>query len=159
MKIEIKPETYDFLKNMMREIDTQDNRGTRLPILYVIKETTREYGIEEDYGAEGFEWVKDSETYTWEQIFDFVSKALQLPPDEVGETEAEECGFKRVFYRNIERISDNFFFTEKAAKEPLIINGHNLTKPHDYIIHAFRNDEIEGIIEAMKEIVESGVNK
>jgi len=152
MKVELKQETYDFIKNLVREIETQDNRSTRLPILYVIKETTREYGIEEDYGADGFEWVKDSETYTWEQIVDFVCEKLRLSPDEMGETDAEDCGFKRVFYRNIERYSDNFFFTEKAAKEHLRINGHNLTKPQDYVIHAFRNDEIEGVIEAMIEI-------
>jgi hypothetical protein len=153
MKVELKQETYDFIKNLVREIETQDNRSTRLPIFYVIKETTREYGIEDDYSNDGFEWEKDGESYTWKQVVDFVCEELELLPDEIGETDAEYCGFKKVFYRNIERYSDNFFFTEKAAKEHLRINGHNLTKPQDYVIHAFRNDEIESVIEAMKEIV------
>lgn len=159
MKVELKQETYDFIKNLVHEIETQDNRSTRLPILYVIIETAREYGIEEDYGADGFEWIKDSETYTWEQVVDFVCEKLQLAPDEIGEIDAKDVGFKKVFYRNVERYSDNFFFTEKAAKEHLRINGHNLTKPQDYVIHAFRNDEIESVIEAMKEIVNKAEEK
>lgn len=159
MKVELKQETYDFIKNLVHEIETQDNRSTRLPILYVIKETIREYGIEEDYGADGFEWVKDSETYTWELVVDFVCEELQLAPDEIGESDAKYCGFEKVYYRNTEKFSDNFFFTEKAAKEHLIINGHNLTKPQDYVIHAFRNDEIENVIKAMKEIVNKAEGK
>jgi len=153
MKVELKQETYDFIKNLVHEIETQDNRSTRLPILYVIKETTREYGIEEDYGAEGFEWVKDSETYTWDEVVESVREQIEDDSFDVTEEDASMEGFKKVFYRNIERLSHNFFFTEKAAKEHLRINGHNLTKPQDYVIHSFRNDEIESVIEAMKEIV------
>jgi hypothetical protein len=157
MKVELKQETYDFIKNLVHEIETQDNRSTRLPILYVIKETIREYGIEEDYGADGFEWVKDSETYTWDEIEDEINKEQQynfmFDISSIDEDDVKEYGFEKVFYRNVERYSDNFFFTQKAAKEHLRINGHNLTKPQDYVIHAFRNDEIESVIEAMKEIV------
>ena len=155
MNIEIKQETYDFLKNMMHEIETQDNRSTRLPILYVIKETIREYGIEEDYRTDGFEWIKDDESYTWDEVIESVREQIEDDSFDVTEEDASMEGFKKVFYRNIERYSDNFFFTEKAAKEHLRINGHNLTKPQDYVIHAFRNDEIEGVINAIKEILES----
>lgn len=157
MNIEIKQETYDFLKNIMHEIETQDNRSTRLPILYVIKETIREYGIEEDYRTDGFEWEKDGESYTWDEIEDEINKEQQynfmFDISSIDEDNVKEYGFEKVFYRNVERYSDNFFFTEKAAKEHIRINGHNLTKPQDYVIHAFRNDEIESVIEAIKEIV------
>lgn len=159
MKVELKQETYDFIKNLVHEIETQDNRCTALPVLFAIQETERVYGFEKDYGTDGFEWIKDGEEYTWEQVVDFVCEELQLAPDEIGESDAEYCGFEKVYYRNTEKFSDNFFFTEKAAKEHLIINGHNLTKPQDYVIHAFRNDEIESVIEAMKEIVNKVENK
>lgn len=159
MIIEISQETYDFAKNLVHEIETQDNRSTRYPILYVIREKVKEYGIAPGYGEDGHEWVKDSESYEWEDVVETIREIFQDNEREVTEDDAEDYGFCKVYYRYAYRYSDNFFFTEKAAQQHLHINGHNLTNPQDYVIHAFRNEEIESVIEVMKEIAKAEVSK
>ncbi len=152
MKIDIKKETFEFFKNLIHEINTQDNRITASPFLYVIMETKREYGIEEDYGEHGFEWICNGETCHWDTIVEQIQEKNDNYELEVTEDMAEEEDYYKCYYRQTEKISHNFFFTEKACKEHIRVNGHNLRNPQDYVIHAFRNPEIKNIIEGIKEI-------
>lgn len=157
MNINISDETYNFLKNIVSEIETQDNRCTRLPILFIIKETIKEYGIEEDYGADGYIWIREGNSdegeWQWSEIVEHIRGAYESDYFNPTEEDAIDNGFRKIFYRNIERISDNFFFTGKACKKHLEINGHNLISPQDWVIYPFRNPEVEGVVNAMKEII------
>jgi hypothetical protein len=155
MKIDIKSETFEFFKNLIHEIETQDNRCTALPILFVLKETRREYGIDPEYNTHGFEWIKDGESASWETIEEIIQQHFDNYDLVVTEEMAEEYGYYKCYYRNVEQISDNFFFTEKACKQHLICNGHNLISPQDWAIHPFRNPEIEQVIESIREIVKA----
>lgn len=159
MKTEIKEETFNFLKNLVHEIDNQDNRCTALPILFVIKETIKDYGIEEGYGADGYIWIRsgnsDEGEWKWSEIVEHIRDNYESEYFNPTEEDAIDHGFIKVFYKNIERTSDNFFFTENACKQHLTINKHNLIAPQNWVIHPFRNPEIEQIINSIREIVKN----
>ena len=49
---------------------------------------------------------------------------------------------------------ENAFFTEKAAREHIRINGHNLNEPRTYVNHAYRNPEMELIIKFLRSLTD-----
>jgi hypothetical protein len=60
-------------------------------------------------------------------------------------------GWRKVGIRHTEKFS-NCFLTEEAAKQHIRINRHNLRSPDTFLFHAYRNQELDMVIKAIKEI-------
>lgn len=162
-KIEISDESYEFVKNLINEIETQDNRSTAYPILYMIQVKERIFGMSEDYSTE-YKWIdfgNDHEEFTDEELklelikyYDFSKSEV----DKLDNCELEEkieelhLDYTKVYYEDVERYKHNIFFTEKAAKQHIKLNHYHYNSPQDYVIHAWRNPEVENIVKVLKEI-------
>lgn len=102
-----------------RELLAQDNRATSHPI-FMVQVVKRICGMDRDY-AESFEWV-DSEG---------------------NHSEQNKRGSKKVYYRDI-WTNVQPFFTERAARDYMNRNRHNLRQdgePRIYVESGHRNEE------------------
>jgi len=168
--IEISDEMYDSLVEISTLIKTQDNRCTASPYFFQVQ-TSKEVPTCEGCGEEI--WVdndgcelrneKEIREYISEKIFENDESMLELT-DEEALIKTEEIVDKMDSYDLYEYLEnrkydnwrkvnvteiyqyENVFFTEKACREHIRINGHNLNKPRTYINYAFRNPEMELII-------------
>lgn len=165
-------EEIDFIKNLSKEITTQDTRCTAKPYGLIIGEKKRVvtdydncqekaiYWNECDYDTfeDWFEAIKDYylEGNRTNIIVDYIQKHCS-DIDDVRNYESElyrlmdEC--PRAYGYNIEEVFNpdghgvNFFLTDKSAKEFLERNRHNLTNPFTYGIHLYRNQEMKQLID------------
>lgn len=80
-KIEVTDETYEFLKDLGRELKEQDNRGTRHPIIYGIT-SDHEEPVYHNEQADVLHLVCNDKSYT-------VSEALKMLLQEGGYVEHE----------------------------------------------------------------------
>jgi protein tyrosine/serine phosphatase len=158
--IKISKESFNFTEALVEKIITQDNRMTAYPILYLIQTKKRIWGMNGDY-TDKYEWKHqdDDETYSDEELkaeliesFDEEKEAFDI----MDEFEFIECAenhcFSKVFYIDIEEYKENVFFTEEAAKRHISLNKHHYNNPQDYVIHAWRNPEIEKIVKVLIEV-------
>ena len=124
--IEITVESYEFLKNLAHEIETQDNRGTDRPI-WVIRTNQKisclDKGVSEKTefaSMESGEW----ETYpTRNEAITHLVRHCDLTVEEA------------------EKDSNRHRYEE-----------HGDEGPRPYAQNAFRNPEYDGLIKAIKEI-------
>ena len=147
--ITISDETYDFLKQLSKDMKEQDNRYTPSPYFYVIRGEKKlvapeGFGDEEWYSSEAersFKTEEEMKEYCQENEEDF-------------ETFKDDC---TVYGSQIVPEHHNFFLTEKGAKKHMELNGHNYRhyeKVYDYVDFAFRNPEVESLFKAIHEIGE-----
>lgn len=162
-------EKNKFLADFFKEIKTQDNRCTATPVLFQIRDKKRIWGVEEDHADEtvvmhcdGEHWVDREEEALIKEIVE--REAL----DEAGENELRNEELLQ--YELVERLTDKgdwfessyvdqweyipgqFYFTLKGAEAHLECNKHNYSDDVQiYVTHAFRNKEIENVLEALKE--------
>lgn len=123
------------IKSISYEISTQDNRATSYP-LFCVFDKERIYGMDSDY-SNSFEWFNQEGDETIDS------------DGGMSEDFAEENGYNKVYYLDIDRFI-NAHFTERAAKEHIRINGHNLNKPFIYVTSLFRCHEMISIRDFLK---------
>jgi len=123
----------DF-RGIAHEIKTQDNRITANP-LFCVFEKERIYGLTEEY-SDTFEWYRSSDNR--------IEEAGSL-----SKGAAEVCGYEKLYYIDENKFV-NAHFTEKAAREHIRINGHNLNEPFIYVTSLFRCEEMISIREFLK---------
>lgn len=124
------------IKSIAHEINTQDNRITADPIFCVYEKDHIPYGISSDY-SDSFEWY-DPKDGNRSSIKDTVTKEF-----------AKRMGYEKVYYIDVDKFI-NAHFTERAAKEHIRINGHNLNKPFIYVSSLFRCGEMISIRNFLK---------
>lgn len=124
--------TPEKLTEIANELQTQNNRITADP-LFCVFEKERIFGIDPNY-SDLFEWLDCSGDSVY---------AAGLTEDE-----AEERGFHKVHYIYRDRFV-NAHFTEKAAKEHIKINGHNLESPFIYVTSLWCCEEMKAIRNAL----------
>lgn len=179
MKDLLSKEDIDFIKNLSKEITTQDTRSTAKPYGLIIGEIKRVvtdfdncnekaiYWNECDYDTfeEWLEAVKDYylEDNESHKAVDFIEENCS-DIDDVRNYESElyrlmnDC--PHAYGYNIEEVFNpnghgvNFFLTDKSAKEFVETNKHNLCKPFTYGIHLYRNPEMKKLIEIIVKLGE-----
>lgn len=149
--IEVTDEEYKFLKELSKELNTQDNRCTADPLGFLIRYTDFEPGPEDlydsnwriDYYMDGDEF--DSE----EELREYIEK--NYDKTEYG---VESMISDGTFYmRPVSKFETNFFLTAKECEAHIKCNKHNLRgDPHSYGIHMFRNPEMEKLLKILKKI-------
>ena len=72
--------------------------------------------------------------------------------------EEKSSGYREYAFTHVDEYH-NVFFTEKGYKEHMELNAHNYhssdRKADSYVMHAFRNPEITGLLKAVKEVVDN----
>lgn len=158
--IEISNESYEFVKSLISEIETQDNRITAYPILYMIQ--TKDKQIRPEEYSDEFEWYGNGESYSHDELIELLKDSDKIDSTDIENwnewdisNSANDIGIEKVYFENIDKFESNIFFTEKAIKQHIKSNHYHYNDPKDYVIHAWRNPEVENIIKALKEIAKS----
>lgn len=146
-------------KELANRLKTQDNRGTRLPIWFLLQDVEEKRAFDSgdfvlfsDYDGEI--WRGDSEDDVVKQILEERKQYIEF---EDGETEEEidkkEAELESEIYdevsgecyeMNWEYVTKQIFFTQEAAKNHLEQNKHHYSdKARIYVDHAWRNPEAE----------------
>jgi len=159
--IEISDENYEFLKDFMNRIKTQDNRATASPYFYVVqcrKEIAVPLGTT---GKTRYFDSNSSSSYTLEELKKWFKEWKDDDMEWDNEKDEEEFEkYKRKYCEkyDIDEIEEehNVFFTEEGYNQHIKLNGHNYrhyNKFYSYIKHAFRNPELTGLFKALEDVV------
>lgn len=150
-QIEVTDEMYDFLINISKELNTQDNRATAKPYFFQVQ-VKEQIAVPEGCGNEA--WHYDGSLIeTDEEINQAIAEYKEIDVSEVQEMDEyekeeilEKAGYNKVNY-DYKHNYENCFLTEKACEKHIEINRHNYKNPHSYLNHAYRNSEMEKLFE------------
>lgn len=153
----MKKEQIEFLKNLKKEILTQDNLATR-DVMFAVMETKEHYGIDREC-CERQVLIIDDEIY--ENISEVIDDFPNLEKELLQAADLEDvCYLLNDGYGYDARLSgvieinefdfmngQSVFFTSKACKEFIEKNKHNLSSPVCYGISAWNNPEMNNLRE------------
>jgi hypothetical protein len=160
--IEVSDEIYDFLMNLSKEVKTQDNRATRMPYFYQVQED-KEVAVPDGCGNEV--WVMDGEICLRteqdikEAVFEWRDWDLDDLNDDKEYEKLSSSDIDEILRNNYSKVSvntkhkySNSFLTEKACREHIRANRHNLDNPKTYLDHAYRNAEMDMLFKFLDEL-------
>ncbi|MBU1001638.1 MAG: hypothetical protein KKE73_03840 [Proteobacteria bacterium] len=139
----------DQLKCISHEMQTQNNACTEHPIFCVMRKK-RIFGVDPSYHDDGYEWRHSDED--WCDGTTATEDLINGKGDPITEEEAEEEGWYRVHYVEIDEFV-NPHFTRKAAEEFIEVNAHHLNRPFVYVYSLWRCDEMIAIREHLMQQV------
>jgi len=169
--LEVSDEQYDRLKKMAELMQTQDNRATRLPLycIYQKKEVERaNEGEHCAYFCTAYDWSEvahdDDELIEWfkdkERVMEETGCREEVYNDIDGDN--EDYGAENIaigldltrYYYDIEGVPvpGEIFFTEVAAQAHIDANGYHYTKPYIFVNSAWRNKELEVVMDVVAQI-------
>ncbi len=150
--ISISDESYEFLMNLSRELNEQDNRGTRMPYFFQVQ-TKHQTAVPEGKGITA--WYNDGSLIETEEEIKEVIEEYQdytvdyaLLDDDTKEEILIDAGYSKVSY-DYEPRYENAFLTSKACDAHIESNRHNLSSPVNYLSYASGNPELEKLIEIL----------
>jgi hypothetical protein len=165
--ISLSQEDYDFLKDLSHELKTQTNDGNAQPVYWGIMEsqfraTPDDWGSETRINIEG-------EEYTLEQAVDHITGSIEtgLESEAWKDVDKEDsyevvrfaeewfgwhCGTYDVIEEEVLTRDTGAFLTKRAAKEYVERFGYNHKKPRTYALTAYRNFELEHLLNILKKI-------
>lgn len=169
----------EFIINLSKEMSSQDNRGTAPPFGLTIMQDYERLLPEGYDGQISCYWLDHEATfYNIEELKSFITENheeddLPKAEKEILEMEslydlrdtstANELSMTIVDTKTELEIREhgfNFFLTEKAYKEHLRCNRHNLSNPKSYGVHLYRNEEMETLYKIIHKLAkELSVNK
>jgi predicted CopG family antitoxin len=157
--IKITDEMYEFLINLSHELNTQNNRFTATPYIFQIQDE-EEFSVGEGVGEVA--WFYDgtiirTEDEIKEVIFEYIGWDINNESDEESYAKMDWYDKEEILHENFQKIYMstrnvyiNAFLTEKACVKHIELNKHHYKKPIDYLSHAFRNPELEKVLEFLK---------
>ena len=167
--IKLTDEMYNFLIELSKEMSTQDLRCTAMPYFFQVESdrmriTAEGCGIEA-WHFDGNMLETDEEIRTaifeykeWdEDLEEDINKYEELDGGEIEEI-LIEAGYRKVNYE-YENVYTNSFLTEKACKQHIKANSYHYNNPQDYLTHAFRNPELEKVIEFILSLTDNKLHK
>lgn len=175
MKIEISQEDYEFLKELQHELNTQTTDGNAQPVFWGVRETFEDV-TDGDYGGEPYityddgrwsvkEAIEEIEQAMTSEFYDIDDDAKEAWK-EVDKRSAEDiCDFMKdtlgwdnvygvVYFRKSKKVSENTgaFLTKRACQQYIDKYGYNHWDPHTYAMTAFRNPELERLLNILKNL-------
>lgn len=176
MNIEISQEDYEFLKELQNELNTQENDGNADPVFWGVSEVYEEFrGESGEYGGKPYITYDDGK-YSLEEAVEEVEGALNSDDDyadvkdewnevdksdpyEVRDFMTERMGWDNIYdviyIEKVRRVNENTtgaFITKRACKEYIRKYGYNHNDPHTYAMTAYRNFELERLLNILKTI-------
>jgi hypothetical protein len=170
--IEVNDGTYSKLIELANEMINQDNRGTRMPHLFQIRDWKKVYDsdlngenhvyidIDNDYNE--IESIDEFKEYLSNNDIDIPDNINEIWDDylELDDFVDEYCpDLKKTSY-SLEPFYVNCFFTAKEAENHLKSNNYHYHKDADvYLNHAWRNSEMELVSEFLCSLVGKDIYK
>ena len=175
MKLEISRDDYEFLKGLQHELNTQTTDGNAQPVFWGVSEIFEELR-DGDYCGEpyiGYDDGKSTIKEAVEQVEEaFTSEFYDIDDDvkeawkDVDKNSAEDvCEFMKnklgwddiydvVYFEKVRRVSEytGAFLTKKACQEYINKYGYNHRDPKTYAMTAFRNPELERLLNILKNL-------
>lgn len=163
----------EFLKELQKEMLTQDTVCQADPRFWVVMQTVRDYWVEDDIDGvciydtdsceNSFEGELEDLKEWLEEHFDVILKCefdsgfLEIVCEDENEYFIDDVTEIREFleeydsgrysicnYRDREEIAPNtMFLTIRECKEHIKANGHHYNKPHTYAMTAWRSPQVE----------------
>ena len=163
--IEVNDETYNFLMDLSKEINTQNHRGTAMPYFFQVQ-TKHKIAVPEGNGMVAWHYdgsLIETKEEIIQAIYDYhdgdlTKKAIKEMSNWELESEMERAGYNKVNYDYEERL-ENSFLTEKACLQHIKDNKHNLSQPQDYLSYASRNPEMEKLLKFICELTGGVLHK
>jgi bisphosphoglycerate-dependent phosphoglycerate mutase len=136
--IQVSRETLDFMRDLARKIETQDNRCTAKPYFFVIQKkqwrvTRNGYGHGETRTCR-LDFEGDPTAYYSKEEWLQHCREYEIDPDRAERKWDDMEEFEEEAYEE----EDNCFLTQAAYEEHLRLNGHNLCRGEhwSYLKHA-----------------------
>jgi len=165
MKIEISEESFEFIKNLSKEINIQNNRCTANPFFYIIKDKEMRCVIDGNGQDTYYTWSDDDDNnlLTKEYIIETIlsDDPNCKNPVEIfeGLLNNDEIISHEVAEFHTIPENHNIFFTEKACVSHMESNRHHFREPYSYVQYAGRNPEINKLLKVVHEIASCGETK
>ena len=170
--IEISDEMYGKLVELSKEMNSQDHRITAMPYIFQIQTDEIVYvpdgcgetvwvsidgdGVLED-AQEEKEAVESYKGWDTDEEKEADRKFKKLSDHEISNA-LESAGYRTVD-RATEHKYQNAFFTAKACKEHIEGNVYRYRNPVDYLSYAFRNPEMELVMQFLCELTGGSLHK
>lgn len=154
-------EAISFLAELGRKIKNQNNRGTARPYYFVGIRKEKfvchpEYNRSVDYYCKYDSEMTSEFKSTPDGYLEFEKLALEggwVGTKEMAKERWEELEEVPIAFHEED---DNVFLTEEGFEKHVRLNAHNLPKDYrSYVKHAFRNPEMEGLVQAIITLSES----
>jgi hypothetical protein len=142
--VRLSKNSRDFLQQLAHRIHTQDNRATAKPYFFACEEV-REYPTDSDYGYDRVAYFLREDP---EGEYDSPRELREAHPDRL----ILDSDIREVHLKEHHEVS-NIFLTFDGYKQHVAQNRHNLKEPRDFLYHAFRNPEMEGLFKAIQEFL------
>ena len=173
MTIEISNEDYEFLKELQHELNTQTTDGNAQPVFWGVMET-HDVAVPDGCGTTYIQY--DDGKWNLEESVHVVEEYIEsLSPEEKSHVEEEwgdvdkgDIGEVYDFmdtvlkwddismydYCEEEKLSTNTgaFLTKRACKQYIDKYRYNHRNPHTYAMTAFRNFELERLLNILKKM-------
>ena len=147
-------------------MNMQDRRATADPFMYIITEMTERPAAEGcgdlrlidddgstwDIGEAGIEYAEDIMEYAKDFHNTDIIDGQMIKNFLVFESLSREIYFTRE-REGLHKMRSNIFFTEDAVRLHIKQNNYHYNEGEDYIIHAWRNSEMEMVHKFLKGIV------
>lgn len=130
----MKAELPDFLLEISRNLNTQDNRGTANPMFVVFEKEI--IVTHADYDHDRIEWSREDDPSVT------ADSRQHARLEKLYASGRDTPNWYRVTVKEIDRFV-TVCFTEKGCKDYLEINRHNLRKPFIYAAGSYRNHEYQ----------------
>ena len=175
--IQVTDEQYEILKRMSEDMGKQDPRATRLPLFCVAE--YKKVPMPEDCGKmqiineEGdciidendniIKWWKENKENILDSygIIEEEYNKIKIEDNILAEDDIigllEDKGFRKVYYE-IERKFPHgqVYFTEEGANRHIKANNYHYNEPHTYVVSAWRNIEMETLLDVVHNICNEG---
>ena len=170
--MELTEKQTKFVKGIAEQLETQDTRGTTQPCIYVITQEVI-HVVPEGYSDELMCYWQESEYFEkdWNQfkkdLINYYGEddASELPISHILEMDSFNDLKDSIAADDIEAVvvyierkqepvlnRFNVFLTEKAAKEYIANDAHNLRKPRIWVEYLWKNKEMFDVINLIKDI-------
>ena len=170
-KIVLSQDDYEFLKDLQNELNTQTTDGNAQPVFWGVMEK-KEVAVPEGCGDD-IKISYDDGAWDLNEAIDAVNECISEYPIELRERwgEIDKTDIQEIFdfmkdeleWDNIYNVYDvkeedvlcrytGAFLTKRAAKEYVEKYAYNHNKPFTYAMTAFRNFELERLLNILRKI-------
>lgn len=144
-----KEQALIWIKDFLNNIDSQDNRSTAKPILFLLQRK-QEYVAHPEFNHQTETIYHHHEMENGScKSFDEAKQWL-IDYGYEGERLEKEIENIEEFQMGHHWDTEQAFLTESGLKKHYELNGHNLRNHRDYVVHCFRNPEMSELFEALR---------